>query len=99
MDAIYHAEGRLTTTNNVDFSYEYTLKDHLGNARVSFRAITNGTAIQHLQENHYYPFGMEMEGAWQAQSKPTTNPTSPIPFEPSTFAPPASPFLSRRHFC
>ena len=67
VDAIYHAEGRLTTANNVDFSYEYTLKDHLGNARISFRAITNGTAIQTLQENHYYPFGMEMEGAWQVQ--------------------------------
>jgi RHS repeat-associated protein len=45
--------------------YEYSLKDHLGNARVSFRA--NGSALSVLQENHYYPFGMEMEGAWAAQ--------------------------------
>ncbi len=65
LEGIYHAEGRLTP-NGATFRYEYTLKDHLGNSRVSFAA--NGTAIQVLQENHYYPFGMEMRGSWIAQS-------------------------------
>jgi hypothetical protein len=65
LEGIYHAEGRLTP-NGANFRYEYTLKDHLGNSRVSFAA--NGSAIQVLQENHYYPFGMEMRGAWVAQS-------------------------------
>jgi RHS repeat-associated protein len=65
LEGIYHAEGRLTP-NGANFRYEYSLKDHLGNSRVSFAA--NGTAIQVLQENHYYPFGMEMRGSWVAQS-------------------------------
>lgn len=59
VEAIYHAEGRLTP-NGSNFYYEYSLKDHLGNARVNFRA--NGTAITHLEAMDYYPFGMLMEG-------------------------------------
>ena len=65
LEAIYHTEGRIVPIGGGVFRYEYTLKDHLGNSRVSFAA--NGTAIQLLQENHYYPFGMEMKGAWIAQ--------------------------------
>jgi RHS repeat-associated protein len=68
LEAIYTSEGRCvpTTTNGSAFYYEYTIKDHLGNARVSFRA--NGAAVSVIQENHYYAFGMEMEGAWAAQA-------------------------------
>ncbi|MFM9951114.1 MAG: RHS repeat domain-containing protein [Saprospiraceae bacterium] len=64
VEAVYHEEGRLVP-NGTAWHYEYTLKDHLGNSRVMFRA--NGSTAQLLQENHYYPFGMEMEGAWTAQ--------------------------------
>jgi len=67
LEAIYFSEGRCTPNGATAFFYEYTIKDHLGNARASFRAITNGTAIQPLQENHYHPFGMEMEGSWMTQ--------------------------------
>ncbi len=42
------------------FTYEYFLKDHLGNTRVSFRAEENKAVV--VQENHYYPFGMAMHG-------------------------------------
>jgi RHS repeat-associated protein len=67
LEAIYTSEGRCvpTTTNGSAFFYEYTIKDHLGNARVSFRA--NGAAVSVIQENHYCAFGMEMEGAWATQ--------------------------------
>lgn len=65
LEAIYHAEGRVVPIGGGVFQYEYTLKDHLGNSRVIFAA--NGTAINLLQENHYYPFGMEMKGAWITQ--------------------------------
>ena len=59
-EAIYHSEGRLTPNGTTAWYYEYSLRDHLGNARVNFRA--NGAAPQFLDEHHYYPFGMEMEG-------------------------------------
>jgi RHS repeat-associated protein len=66
LEAIYTSEGRCTPNGATAFFYEYTIKDHLGNARVSFRA--NGAAVAVIQENHYYAFGMEMEGAWATQS-------------------------------
>ncbi|MCX6221336.1 MAG: RHS repeat-associated core domain-containing protein [Bacteroidia bacterium] len=49
-------EGR--AVKNGTWSYEYDLKDHLGNTRVSFAA-SNGTALP-KQYKDYYPFGMEM---------------------------------------
>jgi RHS repeat-associated protein len=58
---MYHAEGR-AYKNGTSWQYEYTLKDHLGNSRVTFRD-NNGSA-EMLQENHYYPFGMNQEGKW-----------------------------------
>lgn len=60
LDAIYRSDGRCTPNGATAFHYEYALKDHLGNARVNFRA--NGTAVTFLEETHYYPFGMALEG-------------------------------------
>jgi RHS repeat-associated protein len=65
LEAIYFSDGRCTPNGTSAFYYEYTVKDHLGNARVSFQA--NGASLTPLQENHYYPFGLEMEGSWIAQ--------------------------------
>jgi hypothetical protein len=39
LEAIYHGEGRLTP-NGGNFYYEYTLKDHLGNARIARKLTT-----------------------------------------------------------
>ena len=73
LEAIYHAEGRVTTINSV-LKYEYALKDHLGNTRIMFsdkngdgliQQSTNQETSEVTQENHYYPFGMNMEGNWQ----------------------------------
>ena len=53
--------------------YEYSIKDHLGNARISFtdlngNGVVNETNVpatnEVLQENHYYPFGLNTEGPW-----------------------------------
>ena len=72
MEAIYHAEGRVSFDNGQSL-YEYNLTDHLGNLRLSFADrngdgdvdITSDPATNEiLQEHHYYPFGMAMEGDW-----------------------------------
>jgi RHS repeat-associated protein len=67
LEAMYHAEGRIYRNNNT-WQYEYTLKDHLGNSRVTFADLDNNGTInplaEILQENHYYPFGLNQEGKW-----------------------------------
>jgi RHS repeat-associated protein len=72
LEAIYHAEGRVTTING-SLKYEYALKDHLGNTRLMFSDKTGDGLIQQssgqeisevTQENHVYPFGMNMDGVW-----------------------------------
>ncbi|MCH7658174.1 MAG: RHS repeat-associated core domain-containing protein [Bacteroidetes bacterium] len=59
LDFILTDEGRVN--NKVEgLIYEYFLKDHLGNTRVSFE-VDNGT-INTTGETHYYPFGMTLHG-------------------------------------
>ena len=54
-------EGRLIDESGT-FKYEYFLKDHLGNTRVTFTdSDADGTA-EILQQDHYYPFGMNFAG-------------------------------------
>ena len=52
-------EGRLTEDRS-NLKYEYILKDHLGNTRVTFTKL--GANITILQQEHYYPFGMTFAG-------------------------------------
>jgi len=40
------------------------MTDHLGNARVSFTDQNADGVPEIIQENHYYPFGLAMEGLW-----------------------------------
>jgi len=40
--------------------YIYNYVDHLGNVRLSY--FNNGTGIEVLEENNYYPFGLKHEG-------------------------------------
>jgi hypothetical protein len=73
LEAIYFADGRVyntnvtTTSTTVALRYEYAIRDHLGNTRLMFADLDNlGTISSNeiLQENHFYPFGMNMEGVW-----------------------------------
>ena len=72
VEAIYHSEGR-AVSNGSDYTFEYTLKDHLGNSRVTFADLDkDGEVAQSkiLQTNHYYPFGMAMELPSQLMGNP-----------------------------
>jgi len=56
-------EGRAVPKAGGGFDYEYDLRDHLGNTRVTCKAATydannNVTSITVVQKNSYYPFGI-----------------------------------------
>ena len=86
IESIFHAEGRYYNTSATMtpiFRKEYTIKDHLGNARISFTDknlngkidVTNLAASNEIiQENHYYPFGMAFEGPWMMNDAVKDNP-------------------------
>jgi RHS repeat-associated protein len=91
IDRIVHAEGYLTTrpkttADNNDFvgfdgsvwQYNYTLRDHLGNTRVTFADVNNDRQIvpntnEVNQINHYYSFGMNIDGNWNGASPNVKN--------------------------
>jgi len=63
LDKIQITDGLLIRSNAVTattptFTYNYYVKDHLGNIRAVFHDAGNGTPIVD-QVNNYYPFGME----------------------------------------
>ena len=58
---IQHEEGRVLAEAS-GFIYQYDLKDHLGNARVSFDKDPATGKARVIQEDHYYPFGMTQSG-------------------------------------
>ncbi len=62
---VQHAEGRLVPRENGGFDYQYYLKDHLGNTRITMNQ--NGTV---LQEDTYYPFGMNISGLSYSNTSP-----------------------------
>ena len=67
LEAIYHAEGRITPVG-ASYQYEYNIKDHLGNTRLTFADLNANGVVDVpsdiLQENHYYPFGLKMNYTW-----------------------------------
>jgi len=54
LDYLLFDEGLVNKTSSV-YSYEYHLKDHLGNTRVTFQP--NGSTTTTTQVAEYYPFG------------------------------------------
>jgi RHS repeat-associated protein len=72
VEAIYFADGRAVPFQGA-WNYEYMIKDHLGNTRVMFSDLDGNGKIEEangevLQQNHYYPFGMKMNGPWSQVS-------------------------------
>jgi RHS repeat-associated protein len=71
IEAIYFPEGRiaiLTPTTTPTGRYEYSIKDHLGNTRLTFADLNDNKIVEVpediLQEQHYYPFGLGMDYTW-----------------------------------
>ncbi len=71
----YHQEGSIEWRRVLDENsgmtgegaweptYQYTIKDHLGNGRLYFTTDYNQDGLADiLQESHYYPFGMKIDG-------------------------------------
>lgn len=56
IEFIQTEEGRAIPANG--YTYQYNLKDHLGNNRVSFYKNPNSGNLEVIQENEYYPFGL-----------------------------------------
>ena len=61
---LQHTEGSVVNNSGV-YTYEYVLRDHLGNTRVTFGDADNNGIVENSdikQINSYYPFGLNMEG-------------------------------------
>ena len=77
------ASARYTATTTEILRYKYALKDHLGNARLTFTDknanslvdMTNlGSTNEIIQESNYYPFGLDMPGIWMNDGGALDNP-------------------------
>ena len=58
---VHTGEGRVAVSGG-QFKYEYDLKDHLGNTRITFDKDPLTASARVIQEDHYYPFGMRLPG-------------------------------------
>ncbi len=54
---IHTGEGRVVKGDDGSWEYQYHLKDHLGNTRITFAA--DSAKVKLKDVNHYYPFGLE----------------------------------------
>ena len=66
LDRLAHSEGAVVNQAGA-YVHEYNIKDHLGNTRVTYSDANNDGVLvvsDMVQLNHYYPFGMNMEGNW-----------------------------------
>jgi len=62
IEAVYHSEGQVAIDGSSQ-EWRYSINDHLGNRRI---LMDDANTI--LSESHYYSFGLEMYGAWNANS-------------------------------
>lgn len=68
LESVLTTEGRLKPAGGGVFRYEYEIRDHLGSVRALVSDINANNTIEPATElsqiNHYYPFGLNMEGNW-----------------------------------
>ena len=74
LNSIYHREGLVKFTGNNE-EWQYILTDHLGNTRLVYADnVADGiidVTTEIIQESHYYPLGMRMEGPWMGATPAT----------------------------
>lgn len=63
LKTILHDEGRIAFKNDTSYTYQFFLKDHLGNTRVVIERLNANTAL--AQETHYGAWGEVLEGIGQ----------------------------------
>ena len=82
-----------TLNNQRTFHYVYNYTDHLGNVRVSYAWDSKENKLKILEDNHYYPFGMEHRGykglvqtpgQISGEIKIDPNPTTPTEYSGSS---------------
>ena len=77
IESIMHEQGRVYYDNGSNPLYEYTINDHLGNARIMYSDKNSDGQIETSEEivweGHYYPFGMEMNGPWMDKPEKEIN--------------------------
>ncbi|MFV0184152.1 hypothetical protein OBK25_05440 [Empedobacter falsenii] len=58
------AEGYVNaiTAGAVGYNYVYNMTDHLGNVRVSYAWYNVNSKLKTVNEDHYYPFGLQHQG-------------------------------------
>ncbi len=65
LKSFHHVEGYVDV-NDDNYNYVYQYKDHLGNLRLSYSDLDKDGTIsantEILEENNYYPFGLEHKG-------------------------------------
>ncbi|QQT26037.1 DUF6443 domain-containing protein [Sphingobacterium spiritivorum] len=59
IELIHTAEGVAYRNTNGVYTYQYHLTDHLGNVRATVYRNPNTNAIEVLQRDDYYPFGLQ----------------------------------------
>jgi RHS repeat-associated protein len=59
IELIQTEEGRALPIGGGNYSYQYTLADHLGNSRVNFYFNPSSQALEVLQRDDYYAFGYQ----------------------------------------
>ena len=70
LEYIHTSEGRVRyDANTQSYTYDYALKDHLGNTRVMYAWENASNSLDVLQVSNYYPFGMQFDGAASQQTE------------------------------